>query len=70
MCETELLERSAGGDLNLGSDDVDTGDFFGDGVLDLAVVLLAVARFLVNSSMFPLGRILCHHYGPVLTCGD
>ncbi|KMU86024.1 hypothetical protein CIHG_03555 [Coccidioides immitis H538.4] len=33
--EAELLEGGAGGDLDLGGDDVDAGDLLGDGVLDL-----------------------------------
>jgi hypothetical protein len=39
--KTELLERGASSDLDLGGDDIDAGDFFGDGVLDLAAILLA-----------------------------
>jgi len=33
--EAELLQRRTGGDLDLGSNDVDAGDLLGDGVLDL-----------------------------------
>jgi hypothetical protein len=42
--EAELLEGSAGGDLDLCGDNVDAGDFFGDGVLDLTVVILALVH--------------------------
>jgi hypothetical protein len=37
--EAELLKGSAGGDLDLCGDNVDAGDFFGDGVLDLTASL-------------------------------
>jgi hypothetical protein len=43
LSQTELLEGGAGGNLDLGGDDVDAGDFFSDSVLDLAVILLAIA---------------------------
>lgn len=33
--QTKLLEGGTGGDLDLSGNDIDTGDFFGDGVLDL-----------------------------------
>jgi hypothetical protein len=35
--QSELLERRTGGDLDLGSDNVDAGNFFGDGMLDLTI---------------------------------
>jgi hypothetical protein len=34
--EAELLERGSGGNLDLSGNDVDAGNFFGDGMLDLA----------------------------------
>ena len=36
LCEAELLERGSGGNLDLSGNDVDAGNFFGDGMLDLA----------------------------------
>ena len=36
LCEAELLERRTGGDLDLGSHDVDARDLLSDGMLDLA----------------------------------
>jgi hypothetical protein len=36
LSQAELFERSACGDLDLCCNDVDTRDFFGDSVLDLA----------------------------------
>lgn len=35
MGQTELLKRCTSGDLDLSSNDIDTRDFLGDGVLDL-----------------------------------
>ena len=36
LCEAELLERGAGSNLDLSGNNVDAGNFFGDGMLDLA----------------------------------
>ena len=44
LSQAELLEGGASGDLDLGGDDVDAGDFLGDGVLDLAVILLVIVH--------------------------
>ena len=41
--EAKLLEGRTCGDLDLGSDDVNAGDLFGDGVLDLTGTESAVA---------------------------
>jgi hypothetical protein len=35
LSKTKLLERDTGGNLDLSSDNIDTGDLLGDGVLDL-----------------------------------
>jgi hypothetical protein len=35
--QTELLKGSTRSNLDLCSDDIDTGDFLGDGVLDLTM---------------------------------
>ena len=43
MGEAKLLERRTCCDLDLGSDNVDAGDLFGDGVLDLTGTESAVA---------------------------
>jgi hypothetical protein len=40
--QAELLERRTGCDLNLCSYDIDSGNFFGDGVLDLTVVKVRI----------------------------
>lgn len=36
LCETELFERSASSNLDLSGYKINTGNFLGDGVLDLA----------------------------------
>ena len=40
--QSELLERGTCGDLDLCGNDVNAGDFFCDGVLDLTIGLLDV----------------------------
>jgi hypothetical protein len=37
LCQSELLERGASGDLDLRSNNIDTRDLFGDRMLDLTV---------------------------------
>lgn len=41
--KAELLERRAGGDLDLSGYNVDTGDFLGNGVFDLAERNVSIA---------------------------
>lgn len=43
MGQTKLSKGGAGGNLDLGCDDIDSGNFFGDGMLDLAVSESAAA---------------------------
>jgi hypothetical protein len=44
--QTELFQGCASSDLNLGSYNVDTRDFLGDGVLDLTVKSLETIPWL------------------------
>jgi hypothetical protein len=41
--QTKLFQGSTRSDLNLGGNDIDTGDFLSDCVLDLAMDSLAMA---------------------------
>ena len=59
VAEPELGERRAGGDAELGLDEVDAGDLLGDGVLDLDArvaldeEVLAASRATTRNSTVP-----------------
>jgi hypothetical protein len=55
--QTELFQGCASSDLNLGSYDIDTRDFLGDGVLDLTVKSLETIPWLGGRVTYIRGLI-------------